>query len=288
MLNALTFDVEEHFQVHAFEGVIGRDEWDHIPSRVVANTRTILDVLRERSTRATFFVLGWVAERHPEVVREIAGDGHELATHGFAHERVCDLTPDAFRKDVERSLEAITGVCPDVRVAGYRAPSFSIDAATFWAFDVLAKLGLEYDSSISPATIHDSYGIPAAPRGASRLSAGLLEIPVSTIRALGINWQVAGGGYFRLAPLPVTSWAIQRINNEGQPAVVYLHPWEFDPAQPRITRAPIKSKVRHYLNLRHTERRLRRLLELFPFGPIADVFRQQLAGDHPATAGVRN
>jgi polysaccharide deacetylase family protein (PEP-CTERM system associated) len=282
MLNALTFDVEDYFHVHAFAGVISRHEWDIYPTRVAANTRTILRLLRECGTRATFFVLGWVAERHPEIVREIAGDGHELATHGFAHESVCDLTPDAFRADVERSISAIVAACPDASIRGYRAPSFSIDERSFWAFDKLSDLGLVYDSSISPATIHDRYGIPSASRYAHRLDAGLLEIPVSTIRTFGCNWQVAGGGYFRLAPLRFTSWAVRKINSEGQPVVIYLHPWEFDPAQPRIESAPFRSKFRHYVNLQHTEGRLRRLLDQYSFGPIEDAFRNQLLEYQPS------
>jgi polysaccharide deacetylase family protein (PEP-CTERM system associated) len=277
MLNALTFDVEDYFHVHAFAGVIPREEWDGIPTRVVMNTRTILRVLKERGTRATFFVLGWVAHRHPEIVREIADGGHELATHGFAHESVYELSPDAFRSDVQRSINAIADACPATTVRGYRAPSFSINEKTPWAFDELAKLGMRYDSSISPATFHDRYGSPAASRFAHRLPAGLLEIPVSTIRALGCNWQVAGGGYFRLAPFRFTSWAVQRINKEGHPAVVYLHPWEFDPAQPRISAAPLRSRFRHYVNLRHTVGRLRRLLEQCQFGPISESFGAPLS-----------
>ncbi len=277
MLNALTFDVEEYFQVHAFEGVIPRDQWAELPSRVAEGTQAILRLLRGANTQATFFILGWVAERQPELVRAIAADGHELATHGFAHARVCDLTPADFRTDVERSLESIRRACPNAEVRGYRAPSFSIDEKTFWAFDILAELGLSYDSSISPVSLHDRYGIPSASRYVSRLAAGLLEIPVSTIRGFGCNWQVAGGGYFRLAPLAVTSWAIRQINGEGQPAVVYLHPWEFDPDQPRIEAAPLKSKLRHYLNLRHTEERLRQLLDQFQFATMERVFAVQLA-----------
>jgi polysaccharide deacetylase family protein (PEP-CTERM system associated) len=283
MLNALTFDVEDYFHVHAFAGVIPRDDWDKFPTRVAANTRTILRLLRERGTRATFFVLGWVADRHPEIVREIAGDGHELATHGFAHESVSDLTPDAFRLDIERSISAIVDACPEAAIRGYRAPSFSITDQSYWAFDVLSKLGMEYDSSISPATLHDRYGIPTASRYSHRLAAGLLEIPVSTLRTFGCNWQVAGGGYFRLAPLWFTSWAVRKINSEGQPAVIYLHPWEFDPAQPRIQAATLRSKFRHYVNLRHTERRLRRLLDLHSFGPIEEVFCKQLSDCRTST-----
>ena len=282
MLNALSFDVEDYFHVHAFDGVIPRGEWESIPMRVLGNTRLILRLLREHNTRATFFMLGWVAERHPELVREIAADGHELASHGHAHESVDELTPEKFRNDVQRSLDAILAACPAARIQGYRAPSFSINENTAWAYDELAKLGFAYDSSISPATFHDRYGVPSAPRFAYLVESTLLEIPVSTIRAFACNWPVAGGGYFRLAPLLFTSWAIRRINREGEPAVVYLHPWEFDPVQPRVASAPWRSRFRHYVNLPRTERRFRRLLQQFSFGPIEEVFRHQLS--HAASA----
>jgi polysaccharide deacetylase family protein (PEP-CTERM system associated) len=222
-------------------------------------------------------MLGWVADRHPELLREIVADGHELASHGYAHESVDELTPETFRNDVERSLESILTACPAARILGYRAPSFSINDNTTWAYDVLAKLGLAYDSSVSPATFHDRYGVPSAPRFAHLVEATLLEIPVSTIRAFACNWPVAGGGYFRLVPWFVTSWAIRRINREGKPAVVYLHPWEFDPEQPMVASAPWRSRFRHYVNLPRTEGRFRRLLQKFSFGPIEEVFRHQLS-----------
>jgi polysaccharide deacetylase family protein (PEP-CTERM system associated) len=277
MKNALSFDVEDYFHVHAFSDTIAREDWDGIPTRVMECTRRILQVLREHNTLATFFVLGWVAERHPEIVREIAEDGHELASHGYGHEAVDELNVDAFRTDIQRSINSILAAFPAAHITGYRAPSFSINEKTPWAFEVLAAQGLTYDSSVSPATFHDRYGVPSAPRFAHPTLSSLLEIPPSTIRAFGCNWPVAGGGYFRLAPLQVTAWAIRRINREGQPAVVYLHPWEFDPEQPRIASAPLRSKFRHYINLRHTERRLRRMLQSFAFGSIQEVFHDQLA-----------
>ena len=240
MLNALTFDIEDYFQVHAFEGVIPRETWPAIPTRVVENTQRILELLREYETRATFFILGWVAERYPEIVREIAADGHELASHGYAHESVFELTPDLFRVDVQRSLDAIRTACPEARIRGYRAPSFSITEETTWVFEVLESLGITYDSSVFPVTLHDRYGIHTAPRFVHKTLSGLLEIPLSTIRALGCNWPVAGGGYFLLTPLAFTTWAIRQINRQSQPAVVYLHPWEFDPEQPRVLSAPLR------------------------------------------------
>lgn len=287
MLNALTIDVEDYFHVHAFAGVIARDDWTDIPTRVVENTRVILRLLREHDTRATFFTLGWVADKHPEIVREIAADGHELASHGYAHESVYELNPESFRRDIERSIDVILAACPSARVKGYRAPSFSINDDMPWAFDVLAALGLSYDSSVFPTTFHDRYGYHSAPRFAHRIGERLWEIPLSTIRAFGCNWPVAGGGYFRLTPLSVTAWAVRRINREGQPAVVYLHPWEFDPDQPRVRSAPLRSKFRHYINLHRTEQRLRELLLRFSFGPVDVVFREQLANSTAAAQIIR-
>jgi len=277
MLNALTFDVEDYFHVHAFEDVISRDTWAEIPTRIVENTRLILQLLREHNTQATFFILGWVAERHPEIVQEIAADGHELASHGFAHESVYKLRPEQFRRDLQQSLDALLAAVPQACIKGYRAPSFSITEETNWAFGVLESLGFAYDSSVFPVTLHDRYGIHSAPRIAHTVGIQLLEIPLSTIRVFGCNWPVAGGGYFRLTPLPLTAWAIRRINCQGNPAVVYLHPWEFDPHQPRVVSASLRSKFRHYVNLRHTEQRLRALLQQFSFGPIDVVFGERLA-----------
>lgn len=277
MLNALTFDVEDYFHVHAFEDVISRDVWADIPTRVVKNTRLILQLLREYNTKATFFMLGWVAKRHPEIVQEIAAEGHELASHGYSHESVYKLSPDVFRDDVQRSLDAMLTAVPQARIQGYRAPSFSITKETAWAFEILESLGFAYDSSIFPVTLHDRYGVHSAPRRAHIVGNQLVEIPLSTIRAFGCNWPVAGGGYFRLAPLSFTAWAIRKINRQGDPAVVYLHPWEFDPDQPRVASAPLRSKFRHYVNLRHTDKRLRALLQRFSFGPVESVFRQRIS-----------
>jgi polysaccharide deacetylase family protein (PEP-CTERM system associated) len=276
MMNALTIDVEDYFHVHAFEGVFPRASWNGISTRVAESTRRILKILRDHDTKATFFVLGWVAHRQPEIVREIAADGHELASHGFAHHAVYKLDPDSFRSDLLQSIDAISTACPGTQIRGYRAPSFSLNQDTPWAFDILTELNVVYDSSISPATFHDRYGTPSAPRFAHMVSPRLLEIPLSTIRIIGCNWQVAGGGYFRLFPLPITSWAIRKINREGHPAIIYLHPWEFDTEQPRVRAASLRSKFRHYVNLRHTEARLRAILRQFAFGPITEVFKDQL------------
>lgn len=277
--NVLTIDVEEHFQVHAFERVIDRADWERMPSRVVANTQRILRLLAESDVRATFFVLGWVADRHPALVAEIAGAGHEIGTHGYWHELIYRQTPAEFADDLRRSIAAIERAVPGVRLLGYRAPAFSITQRSLWALDVLREQGLHYDSSIFPLAAHDRYGIADADRFASQPRAGLWEFPASTVRIAGRNWPVAGGGYFRLYPLTLTRQAIQQLNREGQPAVVYLHPWEFDPEQPRVAGAPLLSRFRHYVNLRHTGDRLRALLHEFPFGPMCEVFHERLAGE---------
>lgn len=284
-MNALTIDVEDYFQVHAFEGVTERAKWDQYPCRVVENTQRVLQLLARFDTRATFFVLGWVAERYPQLVCEIAAGGHEVATHGFWHELIYRQTPQEFAEDLERSLQAIADALGSkqlrAEVLGYRAPAFSVTRDSLWALDVLSKAGLRYDSSIFPLAAHDRYGIRSSPRFAHHLSNGLFEIPVSTLAVAGQNLPVAGGGYFRLYPLWVTSAAIQHLNRKGQPAVVYLHPWEFDPQQPRMRQAPMKSRFRHYVNLAKTESRLAQLLAKFKFAPIRDVFAASIAA-HPS------
>lgn len=275
--HALSFDVEEYFHVHAFSGVISRSDWDSLPSRVVPSTRRILDLLHRFQTKATFFVLGWVAKRHPELVREIADQGHEIASHGHEHQAVYSLTREEFSRDLQRAGEAILDACPSAEIKGYRAPSFSINESTPWAFDELRALGFVYDSSISPATLHDRYGVQGAPRMAHRSACNFLEIPPSTIRLWGHNFPVAGGGHFRFAPLAFSKWAIRRIEKEGHPVVSYLHPWEFDPGQPRIKKAGLKSRFRHYVNIRKTEGRLAKLLAEFKFDRMDVVFRDHLA-----------
>ncbi len=285
VLNALTIDVEEHFHAHAFEAVIARSAWDTYPSRVVANTRRILHLLGEHGVQATFFTLGWVADRHPDLVREIAAAGHEIATHGYWHELVYRQTPDEFAADLRRSLEAIGQALGGTPPTGYRAPSFSITARSLWALDVLRDCDMAYDSSIFPLSAHDRYGIGDADRFANRLPAGLWEFPASTVRLAGRNWPVAGGGYFRLLPLSITRRAIRHLNAEGHPAVVYLHPWEFDPEQPRVVGASSLSRFRHYVNLERTEARLRALLQRDRFGPIRQAFHDCLAA---APLGARS
>ena len=277
MRNALTIDVEEYFQAHAYAKVIDRADWERIPGRVAANVRRLLALLAEHRTRATFFVLGWVADRHPEVVREIAAAGHEVGSHGYAHQLLDRQGPEEFADDLARSLAAIgRALGRPGALLGYRAPGFSLTPRTLWALDILRAQGIRYDSSLQPVLTRRGNGAYGASRFATRLDAGLWEFPVSTVRLAGYNCPVAGGAYFRLLPLWVTRRAIERINAEGRPAVVYLHPWEVDPEEPVVPGAPLLARVRHRLNLSRTEARLRRLLGERPFGPLCEVFAAEL------------
>ncbi len=262
IVNALTVDVEDYFHVTALEPHIPRSAWGRWPVRVEANTRRVLELLGRHGARATFFVLGWVAERFPGLVREIAAAGHEVASHGWDHRRLTGLTPEDFRRDVLRArilLEDVTGM----PVRGYRAPSFSITARTRWAHAVLAETGHAYSSSVYPVR-HDLYGMPEAPRGPYRPVSGLVEVPVTTVRIAGLTLPAGGGGFFRLYPYALSRWALRRVNRrEGRPAVFYFHPWELDPAQPRPQGLGLRTRVRHYLNLERMEDRLGRLLADF-------------------------
>ena len=283
MRNALTIDVEEHFQVHNLEAGVQRSSWDRQESRVEANVRRVLDLLDRHRVKATFFVLGWVAERRPRLVGEIATRGHEVACHGYEHRLVYTQTREEFAEDLKRSLGVLGEALSTApgqdhgAICGYRAPSFSITRAVPWALDVIREAGLRYDSSIMPATGHHRYGIGDAPRFAHTLSNGLVECPVATIRLGGRNWPAAGGGYFRLLPLAFTRWALRRINRDGQPAVVYLHPWEFDPEQPRIPGPSAWLRFRNYVNLEQTAPRLERLMQEFAFAPLREVLSGLLA-----------
>ena len=269
--NALTIDVEDYFQVSALAPYIPRDQWDSRECRVERNVDRILQMLGERQTRATFFTLGWIAERYPHLVRRIVHGGHEVASHGYGHERASDLNAADFSADVGRAkkmLEDISGH----EVKGYRAPSFSIGAGNLWAFDCLERAGYRYSSSIYPIR-HDHYGMPDAPRFAHRVRSGLLELPVTTARFFNRNWPASGGGYFRLLPYPLSRWLLQKVNElDRQAAIFYFHPWEIDAGQPRIPGISAKTRFRHYVNLQHTEGRLRRLLADFKWGRMDEVF----------------
>jgi polysaccharide deacetylase family protein (PEP-CTERM system associated) len=280
VVNALTFDVEDYFQVQAFADVVHREEWSRYPSRVERNTYRILEMLAKRNVRATFFILGWVAKRCAKLVRDIQRTGHEIGSHGYHHQMIGTASPEEFRADITRA-KAILEDQLGSPVRSYRAPSYSITARTLWALEVLGEVGFTCDSSIFPV-VHDHYGIPDAPRFPHyrRLSDHrlMVEFPPSTLRLSGVNIGVAGGGYLRFFPYSFTAWAIRRINrSEHQPAMVYLHPWEFDPDQPRIA-APWRSRFRHYQNLRSTESKLERLLNNFSWGSMSDVLSASFTG----------
>lgn len=272
-LNAMTVDVEEHFQVSAFAPVVPAESWGSHPSRVEANTGRLLDLFDSAGVRATFFVLGWVGERHPALVRRIAERGHEIGSHGWGHRLVHDQDPADFRRETAASRRLLQDISGQP-VAGYRAASFSIGRRNLWALDVLIEAGFTYDSSLFPV-IHDRYGIPGAPRSLYRAKtpsgATLVEVPPSTIALGKTVLPVGGGGYLRIYPLAVTRWAVARLNvKEGVPAVVYVHPWEVDADQPRI-RGSWKSRMRHYWGLSTTEPKLRALFGRHRFGTISDV-----------------
>jgi polysaccharide deacetylase family protein (PEP-CTERM system associated) len=316
--NILTIDVEDYFMVSAFEQVVKRELWDSYESRVERNTYRILDIMAstlplatdsssQDPVSATFFCLGWVAERHPHIIKEIHSRGYEIASHGYDHRMILSMSPESFREDIRKSkaiLEDLTGR----EVIGYRAPSYTITEKTIWALDVLADEGFQYDSSIFPV-YHDRYGIPSAPRfpfitfrngkqsfeyipldpkygalpasgngkspdraqesynpGAKKPSKALVELPISTLKLFGVNLPVAGGGYFRLLPVELIQWAMRRIAvKEDLPFIFYIHPWELDPGQPRISGLSSRSRFRHYLNLDKTESRFRKMLRTFPF-----------------------
>ena len=270
-LHALSVDVEEYFQVEGLAGLVDRSEWDRLESRVAWQTGRLLDLFARENVRATFFTLAWVARRHPALVRRIVAEGHELASHGDGHEMITRMSRDAFRADVraaKATLEDLAGVAVD----GYRAPTFSVVKETRWALDVLREEGFRYDASVFPIR-HDRYGIPDAPRLPHRITAGegagLVEFPGSTLRVMGRNLPVGGGGYLRLLPMAYTLAAMKRVAAEG-PCMVYLHPWEIDAAQPRFATSALAS-WRGYHNLDAMEARLATLLRAFPFASAREV-----------------
>ena len=273
-VNALTIDVEDYFQVSAFAPFIARSDWPQRECRVERNVERILAMLAARGTHATFFTLGWIAERYPQLVRQIVAQGHELASHGYGHERASDLSEGDFFADIDRAkkmLEDIGGVS----VQGYRAPSFSIGTKNLWAFDTLARAGYRYSSSIYPIH-HDHYGMPDAPRFAHQVRAGVLEIPVTTLRMGGRNFPSSGGGYFRLLPYAMSRWMLRRVNQrDGQPAIFYFHPWEIDAGQPRVAGIDAKTRFRHYVNIDRMPARLEQLLRDFAWGRMDRIFLPQ-------------
>jgi polysaccharide deacetylase family protein (PEP-CTERM system associated) len=271
--NAMSIDVEDYFQVSAFAPHIRREDWDSLPCRVERNVDVILGLLDEAGAKATFFTLGWIAERYPQVVRRIVDNGHELASHGYGHQRASELAPDAFRADITRAkriLEDIGGVA----IRGYRAPSFSINRSNWWAVEELENAGYIYSSSIYPVR-HDHYGMPDAPRFPHRPNgdAGILELPPTTLALLGRNLPAAGGGWFRLLPYALSRWMLKRVNAQDQaPCMFYFHPWEVDPGQPRQQGISAKTRFRHYVNLQRMPGRLRQLLNDFEWDRVDRVF----------------
>lgn len=271
MINAFTVDVEDYFQVSAFETHIRREDWDAQPSRVERNMSRLLDLLDERGVKGTFFTLGWVAERYPAVVKRIVADGHELASHGYDHTRVTQMDAAHFRRDVSHAKQLLED-SGGVAVRGYRAPTFSFREDNRWVYDILLECGYVYSSSVAPVK-HDLYGIPDAPRTPYRDASGIMEIPISTIRVAERNLPCSGGGFFRLYPYAFFRWCVKRVNErDGMPCIFYMHPWEIDAGQPRQHGVSLKTRVRHYMNLHKVEDRLRCLLGDFRWGRMDEVY----------------
>ena len=274
IVNALTIDVEDYFQVSAFAAHIDRADWDRRECRVERNVGTILDMLDAHGTKATFFTLGWIAQRYPALVRSMVARGHEVASHGYGHQRASDLTPQEFSQDVVLAKRILEDLC-GAEVVGYRAPSFSIGATNLWAFETLAAAGYRYSSSVYPIR-HDHYGMPDSPRFAYPVGAGLLEIPVTTLRVFNRNLPSSGGGYFRLFPYALSRWMLRRVNHgDGQSAIFYFHPWEIDVDQPRIAGISAKTRFRHYVNIPRMQARLTRLLGDFRWDRMDRIFLGQ-------------
>jgi polysaccharide deacetylase family protein (PEP-CTERM system associated) len=282
LANALTVDVEDYFQVSAFAPYIARSSWNEQECRVERNMARILDLFESRQVKATFFVLGWIAERYPHLVREVAQRGHEVASHGYGHQRASDLDRNEFLADVltaKHVLEDLTGQA----VTGYRAPSFSIGKQNLWAFEALRQAGYRYSSSVYPIA-HDHYGMPDAPRHPYSPHEGLLEIPVTTLRLFGKNLPASGGGYFRLLPFPLSRWMLDRVNaTDEKPGIFYFHPWEIDADQPRVAQADAKSKFRHYVNVGRMESKLSSLLDAFNWNRVDTVYQEWMP-ESPAMA----
>ena len=277
LTNALTIDVEDYFQVSAFAPHIKRSEWESRECRVERNVDRILELLASKNTKATFFTLGWIAEQYPKLIRQIAEQGHEVASHGYGHERASDLTAEGFFSDIQLAKVILEDLC-GAEVKGYRAPSFSIGTANLWAFDCLARAGYRYSSSVYPIH-HDHYGMPDSPRFAYQVRPGLVEIPVTTLRMFSRNLPSSGGGYFRLLPYVLSRWMLNRVNSgDKQSGIFYFHPWEIDVAQPRVEGISSKTRFRHYVNIPRMESKLTQLLGDFKWGRMDEVFRSSIPG----------
>ncbi|WP_448212530.1 XrtA system polysaccharide deacetylase [Colwellia sp. MEBiC06753] len=269
--HAMTVDVEDYFHVSAFEKTITSSDWQKLPLRVERNTYRLLEIFEQHNAKATFFTLGWVAEQCPQLIKAIADQGHELASHGYDHQRAIAMTPEAFKQDVTKSKHLLEDAA-GVEVIGYRAPSFSINQSNQWTYQTLVELGFVYSSSTYPIE-HDLYGVPDWPRFKYQRDEGIIEIPIPTLRKGSVNTGIGGGGYFRLYPYNFSKKRIdQFIAQEQQPYSFYFHPWEIDPEQPRINGLPLKSKIRHYINLSRMERKIVRLLEDYQWSTMQDVY----------------
>jgi polysaccharide deacetylase family protein (PEP-CTERM system associated) len=271
MKNAFTVDLEDWYCVYNLSRVIRREAWGGLEPRIERPAGRLLDRLSARGVKATFFVLGWIAERHPDLIREIAGRGHEIATHGYSHRLLTGMTPEAFHEELAKSLDVLGRVVRRGDIIGFRAPSFSLTAETSWAVDILRRHGIRYDSSVVPTSVHPDYGIGSSPLSIHSLGGGIVEVPLSCLPVLNINVPFSGGGYFRLYPYGLTRRFFRAFNRKIGPVVFYIHPWELDPGQPRI-KVPASKRFRHYLNLAKTESRLERLLRDFEFASIREVF----------------
>lgn len=269
MKNALTVDLEEWFSGHILARGVSRTDWDKQKLRVTEITGRLLRILERHQTKATFFVLGWLAERVPELIKEIEDVGHEIASHGYSHVSITRMTPEEFEDDIKKSIEVI-GACVKQKILGFRAPSFTVTAKTLWALDIIAEYGLKYDSSVFPVGFHPDYGIPDAPLSIYRIHEKIIEVPLSCVELLGTRVPYGGGFYFRLYPYNLTRNLIRRCNREGRPAIFYLHPWELDPDQPKVNLGGLNT-LRHYYNISKIPTRLNRLLEDFEFTTIKEV-----------------
>jgi polysaccharide deacetylase family protein (PEP-CTERM system associated) len=270
MKNALTIDVEEFFQVHALTKAVKVEEWDGFAGSVEENTAVILEILERKRVKATFFCLGWIAERHNGLIKRLSDCGHEIASHGYAHQVIYSQTPESFREDVSKSKDIIEGITGRP-VLGYRAPTYSITEKTLWALDILEELGFVYDSSIFPVH-HDNYGIPSAPRFPYRIEdRKIAEFPISTVKLGSLNFPIAGGGYFRLFPYLLTKMGLKSVEREGMPFIFYLHPWEFNPDTPKVAGLSALSRFRTYVNLARTKPRFERLVSDFEFDTVSGV-----------------
>jgi polysaccharide deacetylase family protein (PEP-CTERM system associated) len=269
-LNAMSVDLEDWFCVHNLSGVLKAEDWDQCELRVNESARRLLGILERHSVTATFFVLGWVAERLPDLIREIELRNHEIAIHGYSHHLITQMSPEEFEDDLARAIRVLQRCGVNQQPIGFRAPSFTIVEKTMWALEILQRYGIRYDSSVFPVGFHPDYGIPTAPLDPYRITDQLLEFPMTCVEILGRRIPCGGGGYFRLLPYAYTRYCLQKVNDAGRPAVFYLHPWELDPDQPRVT-LPLLKRLRHYVNLNRTEMRLNSLLRDFRFTTVRDV-----------------